>query len=206
VKERTAIFGVGTIVVIAGLAFLKLTDDPPPPTTSSGTPRTPDIAREQSTPSQPHDERETESQAPAAVRSETQPQAARTAPTSAGDPTNLVALGMEIPTLRQQFAAEQKETVRAAQLEFELRNYLQEQAANGTYNVGHVECRTTLCEIQVTATNREGRTEWSQVLAELRRQPWASAIESTVHSAQEDEAMNTVGLVTFLRLRTVQDR
>jgi len=205
VSKPPRLFGVGTwavVVGLLGLVFLKPKEEPPDEPTAPDAGSYPGEESEfpVERPSPTSDAR-VETQLPAAPRAPGSPPVPldpSVAPIS--DATNLVALGMEIPTLRRQLEAEQK-GARAAQLEFEIRNYLQEKAADGTYTVGRVDCRTTLCELQITAMSRDARTEWSKLLADLRQQPWADAIESTVHSAQEDEAMNTVGLVTIVRLR-----
>jgi hypothetical protein len=138
------------------------------------------------------------------------------AATSAADPVPVAAsiarlvdakhplsVGMEIPRLHAQLEAEPKDLVRAPQLEYDIRNYLQSTASNA-YSIDLIECRTTLCELQVTASQSDAKTAWSNALAAMRQQPWAAVIASTVHAVQEDDVTRSVGVVTILRLQTTQ--
>ena len=120
------------------------------------------------------------------------------------DANSPLAIGLEIPRLHRALEVEAKDLSRAPQLEYDIQSYLQSNSGNNTYTIERVECRTTMCELQVTASNRAARAEWSKLLTDMRRQPWADAITDTVHSAQEDDATNTVGLITILRLQPVQ--
>ena len=209
-RKAFLILGIAAVVSLVAVTLLRNLHESPLATTST-TPGATAEARSDTVSSQVSD---AQPQASEPAHTDAPPQAPR--PPGASpvpvdqsvarlvDSTNQLALGIEIPTLHRQLENEAKDPVRAAQLEYEIRTYLQVQAANGAYNVGPVECRTTLCEVQVTATSREARDEWSKVLADLRQQPWATSIASTVHSAQEDEATNTVRLVTILRLQQAQ--
>ena len=50
------------------------------------------------------------------------------------------------------------------------------------FDVSYVECRTTLCQIQVTGYDESTGPTWNRIMYDLRQQPWAEFGESgTTH-------------------------
>ncbi len=47
------------------------------------------------------------------------------------------------------------------------------------FDISYVECRTTLCQIQVTGYDESTGPTWNRIMYDLRQQPWADFDESS---------------------------
>jgi hypothetical protein len=116
------------------------------------------------------------------------------------DPTRALP-GMEIPELHRQLEAEPKDLTWAPQIEYEIQNFIRSASAGTSFSLELVECRTTMCELQVTATDPAARAAWSKLLVDMQQQPWAKPSPQSLNAAAEDEVTKTTSVLTILKLR-----
>jgi len=46
------------------------------------------------------------------------------------------------------------------------------------FDISYVDCRTTLCQIQVTGYDESTGPTWNRIMYDMRQQPWAEFGES----------------------------
>ena len=96
-------------------------------------------------------------------------------------------------------SAEQKIFERWAELQSEPRDdswsYYIEQAISqflggyptiGEFDINHIECRATRCQIQVTGFDGSTWATWSRIMYDMNQQPWAEFYESASESYDTD--------------------
>jgi hypothetical protein len=100
------------------------------------------------------------------------------------------------PTLEnfhQQLEAENRDPEWALPTEDHLKQYV---AQNG-FDISSVECRTTLCEVQVLGRTGFGTNQWKTLVAAMRQEQWWSFSGDSSASSEEND--QTVIFAVFHR-------
>jgi hypothetical protein len=101
--------------------------------------------------------------------------------------------------LHRELEFEPRDDVWAASKEFEISNYLRAKAITDGFALQMVECRTTMCEIQISSSNRMINSKWTQVIHEMREQPWGRDISGISQGAVSNSSDGSIGILTLLR-------
>lgn len=85
-------------------------------------------------------------------------------------------------------------------IEQQLRNFFGAATVNVGIDTIHVECRSTLCEIQAIGYNEIAASQWQQIFQQMRDQAWASEFSgSNLYSTDQD---NKIIMFAFLIRKT----
>ncbi|WP_397532652.1 hypothetical protein [Roseateles sp.] len=77
--------------------------------------------------------------------------------------------------LHQQLGAEARDHSWAHELETQLRQYLQRKAPAPEFEIMTVECRQTLCQLQVFGNGPESRDRWDALFRAMQQETWYAA-------------------------------
>ncbi len=119
-----------------------------------------------------------------------QPVRSAQAPQSTAEHRDM-AMGVSVPLppslaeLHKRLESEQRDQSWSAATEQIIRQYLAQQVTSPEFDVAAVECRQTLCEVQVFGYSKEAVDKWSQVAAGLQGQLAASRFGGTTTSVAE---------------------
>lgn len=75
--------------------------------------------------------------------------------------------------LREALAAEPKDDSWAYYMEQTLLQYLSSHPSSAQFDISSVECRTTICQIEVFGFDQSTVPVWHQVAYDVRQQPWS---------------------------------
>jgi hypothetical protein len=116
-----------------------------------------------------------------------------------------MAMGISVPLppslaeLHKRLETEQRDPSWSAASEQIIRQYLAQKVTSPEFDVAAVECRQTLCEVQVFGYSKEATGKWSQVAADLQGQLAASRFEGSTLSVTEKNGRTVLLSIFFGR-------
>ncbi len=84
-------------------------------------------------------------------------------------------------------------------MEQTLRMFIANHADAGKFSVFHIECRTTMCEIQVIGFDESTSPDWSRVLYDMTLQPWYEFGQVGTHAGRYQGQLALLTRLTRMR-------
>ncbi len=82
--------------------------------------------------------------------------------------------------LHRQLESEAEELSWSTYMEAQIAGYLSQKPALAEFSIPLVECRTTLCEVQVIGYGESPMQNWMNATADMRAQPWYEFADTSI--------------------------
>jgi len=98
--------------------------------------------------------------------------------------------------------AEPKDDGWAYYMEQTLQQFLASHPDIVNFEISNIECRTTICELQVVGFDESTNPVWSQIMYDMRHQPWSEFGQTGNSSSTVD---GRLAIITHLHRKTLVD-
>lgn len=88
--------------------------------------------------------------------------------------------GGRMAQLHRQLESEAEELSWSPYMEAQIAGYLSQKPALAEFSIPLIECRTTLCEVQVIGYGESPMQNWMNATADMRAQPWYEFADSSI--------------------------